>query len=98
MSRLFSLFAVVLVVASTLGAAPAKDANVLKLQGGEVVAPDGFVWKKVHQEKVAGKIVVMYAANSKDSTASLFVALLPEKPETDEGRIGAVKGFYESMM
>ncbi len=98
MSRLIMFYAVVLGIVSNVGAGGNQDQNVLKLPGGTVIAPDGFVWKKVHQEKMGAKTMVMYGAASKESNATLILGIVPEKAENDDARIDAVKSYFEASV
>jgi hypothetical protein len=96
MTRLIIIVAVVLGVCSV--AAAAREENVLKLPGGTLIAPDGFAWKKLHQERLGGKTSVVYGAASKDSSARLILGIIQEKAENDDARIKAVKQFVEGTV
>jgi hypothetical protein len=98
MLRAIVICAIVLGVVSTAAAGPTRDENVLKLPGGTLIAPEGFVWKKVHQEKMGGKTAVMYGATSKDTKATLILGIVPEKAENDEARVDAVKRYVEGTV
>jgi hypothetical protein len=90
--------AVVLGVVCSVGAGGNKDQNVLKLPGGTVIAPDGYVWKKVHQERMGGKTMVMYGAASKESNATLVLGIVPQTAENDDARIDTVKSYFETSV
>src|SRR5687767_11779168 len=96
--RAIIICAIVLAFAGTAAAGPTRDQNVLKLPGGTVTAPDGFVWKKVHQERLGGKTMVMYGASSKDTSATLILGIIPEKAENDDDRQEAVTKFFEGTL
>lgn len=92
MSRLITIVAMVVGVLCSEAAA-AREENVLKLPGGTLMAPDGFAWKKLHQEKMGGKTTVVYGASSKESRATLILGIVPAKAENDDARIEAVKQY-----
>ena len=96
--RAIVIYAIVLAFAATAAAGPTRDQNVLELPGGTVVAPDGFVWKKVHQERRGNKTMVMYGASSKDTNAALILGIIPEKAENDDARVEAVKNYSEGIL
>lgn len=84
--------------ASALGAGEDKP-NVLKLpSGGQLIAPQGFVWQKVGEEDEKGKKTEMFVANREGSTNIIFVGVIPQKTDADAARIARIKGFHKGIV
>ena len=96
LSRAFLI--VVLILAGPALAADEKS-NVLKLDSGaSISAPEGYTWAKVGEQEKDGRKALMYIAISEKSNARLFLAIDPDRADTDEKRVARIKGFYNGTV